>query len=437
MSGFTIPNTPDALDQNQAEPDSLDFQVLGNQVNGVVSGMTVTPGSGQTVNVASGEVLINGSYYSYTGVAVNLTSYASSNFFDIIVARLSGSTITCYALPGTTGTNPRFPTTVNLATDVVLASVWRLNSSSPASSAITDKRVFVRSNTARVGATATGGNHGDLWVQPTSWTPTTSLESPLSVNVNGTWYKLARYDTTGNFTAGTVNATTFVGNLTGNVNGTLDGYDTSVAENASTIVVRNTDASIRASHIIANSPSYTSVLSSVLATTLTASTITSQGNSFSYFYYALIGGSSGAPDYSWSGAETTGMYLGSESGHIGFTRAGSLKLTVTNSGIYVNGTIGSSSSVRFKENITPAVINPLDLLNIDLVTYTLKESPENPPSMGIIAEELEKIESCKQFIYYDEFGNPEAVMYDRLALAYIELLKDHETRLQALENGAN
>ena len=435
MSGFTIPNTPDATNQNQAEPDSLDFQILGKQVNGVVSGMTITPGSGQSVNVASGEVLINGSYYTYAGTTnFPLTSYSTSSFFDVVVMRLSGSSVSPVVLAGNSGTNPRFSSSVNLATDVVLASVWRTGASAPASGEVTDKRVFVRSNANRVGATATGGNHADLWVQPTTWTPSTTLESPVSVKVNDTWYKLARYDATGNFTAGTVTATNFVGTLTGNVNGTLDGYDTSMGSDANTISVRNNEGAIYASHIVANSPSYTSVLSTVLATTVTASDLVAQGDSYAYFFKALIGGSAGAPDYTWSNRETTGMYLGVDSGHIGFSRAGSLKLTVTNNGIYVNGTIGSSSSIRFKENITPAVINPLDLLDIDLVTYALKESPENPPSMGIIAEELEKIESCKQFIYYDEFGNPEAVMYDRLALAYIELLKNHEARLQALEN---
>ena len=122
MSGFTIPNTPDATNQNQAEPDSLDFQILGKQVNGVVSGMTITPGSGQSVNVASGEVLINGSYYTYAGTTnFPLTSYSTSSFFDVVVMRLSGSSVSPVVLAGNSGTNPRFSSSVILATDVVLA----------------------------------------------------------------------------------------------------------------------------------------------------------------------------------------------------------------------------------------------------------------------------------------------------------------------------
>jgi hypothetical protein len=251
MSGFTIPNTPDATNQNQAEPDSLDFQILGKQVNGVVSGMTVTPGSGQTVSVASGEVLIGGSYYSYTSTTVSLTNYASSNFFDVIIARLDSGVITCYAIPGTSGTNPRFPSTgttgsssvISHTTDVVLATVWRTSGSAPLVGEITDKRIFVRSNANRVGATATGGNHADLWVQPTTWTPSSTLESPVSVNVNGTWYKLARYDASGNFTAGTVTATTFIGNLQGSITGNAATVTNGVYNNGGTYSINITGSS--------------------------------------------------------------------------------------------------------------------------------------------------------------------------------------------------
>ena len=87
MAGFTIPNTPDAYNQNQAEPDSLDFQILGNQTNAVVTGAQVTPGpSGATVAVSAGEVIVGGVYYPVTAsTSLALTAYASSPFFDIVV----------------------------------------------------------------------------------------------------------------------------------------------------------------------------------------------------------------------------------------------------------------------------------------------------------------------------------------------------------------
>lgn len=231
MSGFTIPNTPDSFNQNQAEPDSLDFQILGNQKSGVVSGMTVTPGSAaQKVAVAAGEILINGAYYPFAGdSAVSLTPYTSPAFFDIIYARLSGSTVTCYAVrPVAGGTNPRFPSSgtgtndVNLdSTDVVLAAVWRVDSGIPVAQAITDKRIFVRSSTARTLTDTISANRGsaaDTYVN-TAWTPNSTTASPFSVKVGTTWYNLSYWTANSNIsTTGTITAGAFVGNASSATN---------------------------------------------------------------------------------------------------------------------------------------------------------------------------------------------------------------------------
>lgn len=224
MSGFTIPNTPDSFNQNQAEPDSLDFQILGNQKSGVVSGMAVAPGSSaQTVAVTAGEVLVNGAYYTYAGGTVLLNAYTSPAFFDIIHARLTGSTVTCYAVRSSTGgTNPRFPSSgtgtndVNLdSTDVVLAAVWRVDSGIPVAQTITDKRIFVRSSTARTLTDTVSANRGstaDTYVN-TAWTPGTTTASPFSVKVGSTWYNLSYWTANSNVsTTGTITAGAFVGN---------------------------------------------------------------------------------------------------------------------------------------------------------------------------------------------------------------------------------
>jgi hypothetical protein len=236
MSGFTIPNTPDAFNQNQAEPDSLDFQILGSADTGVVSGMDVIPGSSVTVDVLAGEVLIKGVYYRLASnkLSLALTSAGTDGFFDIVYARINGAnTVDVYVTGTATGPNPRFPATgngvgqINTDTDVVLASVWRTANIAPTSQHITDKRIFVRSNGNRVAnttptnGTAIGsGSSGDTYVN-TAWvTNATNLSSPLSVKVGNTWYNLAKYSE--NFTAGTITAN-LVGNVTGNVSGTAGG----------------------------------------------------------------------------------------------------------------------------------------------------------------------------------------------------------------------
>lgn len=224
MFGFTIPNTPDSgvVNQNQAEPDSLDFFVVGNNKTGVVSGMLVTAGSGDIVNIASGEVLLNGTYYQYGGGTSSLTTYTTAAFFDVVVARVNTGTgvVTPTVIAGTTS-NPRFPSVgtgsgqINPNTDVVLATVWR-DGTVVDINRIVDKRSFIPSSLNRVQATTNDsiGNHADLSVRSTSWAPDATLAGPISVKVGSTWYQLARYSA--NFTAGTVTASSFVGPLTGN-----------------------------------------------------------------------------------------------------------------------------------------------------------------------------------------------------------------------------
>jgi hypothetical protein len=216
MAGFTIPNTPDAYNQNQAEPDSLDFQILGNHGNAVVSGCEVTPGpSGATVAVSAGEVIVNGVHYPVSAsVSLSLTAYASSPFFDIVVGRLASGTVSLVVLPGTSGANPVYPTITS--NDVVLAAVWRPANTTPTTAMIVDKRLLVPTTTNRVssGVPSSGtGANGETHVN-SSWTADATLAGPLSVKVGGTWYQVARYSS--NFTAGTVTATSFVGALTGN-----------------------------------------------------------------------------------------------------------------------------------------------------------------------------------------------------------------------------
>lgn len=169
--GFTIPNAPDASVTDQSEPDSGDFVALGDRKTGVISGCAVSAQgtADQTVQVAAGEVVSNGSYFTVSSNAsLSLGQGSSSGVrFDIVVVDSSGALT---VRTGTAGSNPTFPALVS--GDVFLASVYRTSgtASTISSTQIIDKRVITPSNTARVVASApsSGGNVGDVYVNSTA-----------------------------------------------------------------------------------------------------------------------------------------------------------------------------------------------------------------------------------------------------------------------------
>lgn len=153
MAGFTIPNAPDSDKStlDQAEPDRVDFEILGNRRKGVVSGGAVTAVSGNTVAVASGSIAYEGTDYALSadGAYALSSPPSSGNRFDLVVARYASSAVTIQTITGTASTtNPVFPTLP--ATDVVLAAVLRRTNESIVSNDIIDKRAFTLASTSAV-----------------------------------------------------------------------------------------------------------------------------------------------------------------------------------------------------------------------------------------------------------------------------------------------
>jgi hypothetical protein len=194
--GFYIPNAPDASVIDQSEPDSVDFIALGDRATGVVSGCAVTAQGtpDQTVVVASGEVCINGTYYSVSAnpsLSVGTGSSAGPRF-DLVVVNSSGALA---VRTGTASANPVFPSLS--AGDVILAAVYRTSGTSGTvgSSQIIDKRVTTPSNVARTGAGTPGnslGSVGDLYVNTT--TTTMTGQSQLWVKTGAsTWENVAEH----------------------------------------------------------------------------------------------------------------------------------------------------------------------------------------------------------------------------------------------------
>lgn len=190
---YIIPNAIDTTSGNryssldQAEPDSIDFEILGNSNSGIISGCNVaqTPVQGTSVAVEAGVAVLNGIVYTVqANTYLVLPTPPSSLRFDLIVARLSGSTMSPVALQGLESPdNPAFPrsksrmlsttgvnqlTYFNPDTDIVLASVFRNGSNSILNADIVDKRKAIQTPIPYRGQfspSATLGNVGDIYLQ--------------------------------------------------------------------------------------------------------------------------------------------------------------------------------------------------------------------------------------------------------------------------------
>lgn len=220
---YIIPNATDTTSGNkyavldQAEPDSIDFEILGNDKTGVINGCVVTTtsvGSNSAVSVAGGVVVLNNVVYTVTANTFTTIpqppTTSTYGRFDLIVARLTNSVMVITGLYGTeSAANPTHPksssrlvSTVgvdvlsyfNPATDVVLASVYRAQGiATILASHIVDKRRDINTPIAYRAATypaATTGDIGDLYLR----TSPTLLTGESGVHVKrdaSTWIQLA------------------------------------------------------------------------------------------------------------------------------------------------------------------------------------------------------------------------------------------------------
>lgn len=217
---FIIPNATDTAsgakyeNLDQAEPDSLDFEILGNAGrSGVLSGCEVTAlaASNTAVSVSGGVVILNGQPYIVSGQAsFALPAAPTDARFDVIIARISGGAATITAVIGNDElTNPEFPksantlasgvtfdpqTNIDFSTDVVLAAVYRQGSQNITTSRIADRRLMHTSTVLDQGTTAPSagaGSKGSLYYK-TSVVQGTTASGVYVKNSAGTWIELAQ-----------------------------------------------------------------------------------------------------------------------------------------------------------------------------------------------------------------------------------------------------
>jgi len=221
---YIIPNATDvdgnkfiALDQ--AEPDSLDFEILGDRSTGVLSGCAVTAStSSGFLAIASGFVALRGVVYEVFGDASKpLNTGPSSGYrFDAVVVRCtpSANTASITIIDGVQNvTNPTYPKSaarlvttdgINTATyitenDVVLAMVFRQGTTSPSNANIVDKRVNVPSTTSLRGNVVPSngiGLDGDFYYKNSVGTSS----SGVYVKRDGAWIELLLSDDSGSVT---------------------------------------------------------------------------------------------------------------------------------------------------------------------------------------------------------------------------------------------
>jgi hypothetical protein len=245
MAGFTVPNATDfglgnIASLDQSEPDSLDFSSIGDHRHGVISGANITAVASAAgnatpaylnVTLSAVEVRIDNTYGSIAGATVVVAAAPSSSDtrFDIVVAYNNSGTFQFDVVQGTaSSTNPVFPTLTDVQIPLYAVYVKNTFNTTYTNELLVDKRSFTSSSLSRVasGAPAGGtGAVGDTYV--TTTTTSNAGQSQIYVKTGAsTWTNLATYvamasantantlvqrDGSGNFTAGTVTATTFSG----------------------------------------------------------------------------------------------------------------------------------------------------------------------------------------------------------------------------------
>ena len=95
------------------------------------------------------------------------------------------------------------------------------------------------------------------------------------------------------------------------------------------------------------------------------------------------------------------------------------------------------SSLRFKQDVAPAEIDPESILSIEIVTYRYKEAVANfgdgaSVEFGVIAEQVAAA-GLSWLIDYDEDGLPLGFKYERLAIGLLSVVQSLEVRISALE----
>jgi hypothetical protein len=122
----------------------------------------------------------------------------------------------------------------------------------------------------------------------------------------------------------------------------------------------------------------------------------------------------------------------------GLAGGGSTTATINNTGQFVRTT----SSARYKDNIQAAIYPYQDILALQPKTFKLKDEVETETEPrtygGLIAEEVDQIDSLKVFVNYKtlEDGSkiPDGIAYGEMVSALISAIQQQDTMIKSLES---
>lgn len=113
--------------------------------------------------------------------------------------------------------------------------------------------------------------------------------------------------------------------------------------------------------------------------------------------------------------------------------------------VYIDsgGTLGNgdTSSIKYKEEVNPLVLNYADVLKIEPVSFYYKqdlftaENIELPRYLetGVIAEQVAEIGSLDYLVLYDDNGEIDGFKYDKLSVFLLEVCRKQEEAIEDLK----
>jgi hypothetical protein len=131
------------------------------------------------------------------------------------------------------------------------------------------------------------------------------------------------------------------------------------------------------------------------------------------------------------------IFQNQDDGSMQWFTGGALNMYLTAGGnLYTpNGSVSSldmasTSSLRYKENIQPLQDDFQKVLLLEPKTFNWKVNGK--AGLGYIAEEVEGA-GLKSLVVYNESGQPDALNYDKISIYLLEVIKDQNSRIKALE----